>query len=155
MAAQATIEQDDVEISNARLQLSYCKITAPIAGKITRRTVEVGNVVSAGEPLLAVVSNDLWVTANYKETQLDHMRVGQKVRIEIDSFPDVVFKGHVDSFQKGSGSVFSTLPAENATGNFVKVVQRVPVKILFDDTDKRDRYPLAPGMSVDPRVTVR
>jgi membrane fusion protein (multidrug efflux system) len=153
--AAANLQGAQAAISNAKLQLSYCTITAPIAGKITRRTVEIGNVVSPGQPLLAVVSNDLWVTANYKETQLDHMHVNDPVRIRVDSFPDVDFAGHIDSIQKGSGSVFSTLPAENATGNYVKVVQRVPVKIIFDDAGQRDQYPLAPGMSVDPRVTVR
>ena len=154
-AATANVQQSQVAINNAKLQLSYTKITAPIDGRITRRTVEVGNVVTEGQPLLAVVSNELWVTANYKETQLDLMKVGQHVRIKVDAYPDVVFSGHVDSFQKGSGSVFSTLPAENATGNYVKVVQRVPVKIVFDDQDQRDKFPLAPGLSVSPKVTVR
>ena len=154
-AAQANVLQTDVDISNAKLQLSYTKITAPIAGRITRRTVEVGNVVSPGMPLLAVVSNDLWVTANYKETQLDHMRIGQPVTIKVDAFPGQTFHAHVDSFQMGSGSAFSTLPAENATGNYIKVVQRIPVKIVFDDASQRDQFPLAPGMSVDPSVTVR
>ena len=154
-AAQASALQADVEIRNAKLQLSYTKIIAPIAGHIARRTVEAGNVVSPGVPLLAVVSDDLWVTANYKETQLAYMRIGQPVRIEVDSFPGQIFSGHVDSFQKGTGSEFSTLPAENATGNYVKVVQRIPVKIVFDNLDERDKFPMAPGMSVDPRVTVR
>lgn len=154
-AAEANITQAEADIKNAELQLSYTKIVAPIDGRITRRTIEVGNVVTEGQPLMAVVSNNLWVTANFKETQLTHMRVGQEVRIRVDAFPDVYFHGHIDSFQKGSGAAFSTLPAENATGNYVKVVQRVPVKIVFNDNTERDKYPLSPGLSVDPRVRVR
>ena len=154
-AAEASVVQSETDIKNAELQLSYTKIIAPIDGRVTRRTVEVGNVVSAGQPLLAVVSNDLWVTANFKETQLTLMKVGQKVRIKVDAYPDVDFEGHVDSFQKGSGEAFSTLPAENATGNYVKVVQRIPVKIVFDNLNQRDKYPISPGLSVEPRVTVR
>lgn len=154
-AAHATLQQSEADIRNAELQLSYTKIVAPVAGRITKRTVEVGNVVATGQPLLAIVSNDLWVTANFKETQLTHMHANQHVRIRVDAFPDATFAGHVDSFQTGSGAAFSSLPAENATGNYVKVVQRIPVKILFDDPQQRDQYRLAPGLSVTPRVTVR
>ena len=110
--AQASVQQSQSDVDNAKLQLSYTKITAPVAGRITRRTVEVGNVVAPGPPLLAVVPEDLWVTANYKETQLDLMRVGQHVRIRIDAYPDVDLSAHVDSFQRGTGSAFSSLPAE-------------------------------------------
>jgi membrane fusion protein, multidrug efflux system len=154
-AADASVTLADVAIKDAELQLSYTKVVAPISGYVTRRTVEVGNVIAVGQPLLAVVSDDLWVIANFKETQLDHIRVGQPVRLSIDAFPDADLTGHVDSLQRGTGSKFSSLPAENATGNFVKVVQRVPVKIVFDNVKARDRFPLAPGMSVDPSVRVR
>jgi membrane fusion protein, multidrug efflux system len=107
--------------------------------------------VNMGQPLLAIVQPGLWVTANFKETQLTQMRPGQHVRIYVDAFPDATLNGHVDSLQKGTGSVFSALPVENATGNYVKVVQRLPVKILFDGGDAA-KLPLAPGMSVVPRV---
>jgi membrane fusion protein, multidrug efflux system len=103
---------------------------------------------------MALVPLKVWVTANFKETQLDHMRVGQPVEISIDSYPDEVFHGHVDSFEAGSGSAFDLLPPENATGNYVKVVQRVPVKIVFD-TPPDPQFPLGPGMSVVPSVKVR
>ena len=116
--------------------------------------MDVGNYVSPGQALLAVVPGAVWVTANFKETQLGHMQVGQRVKISVDAFPGVDFEGRVNSFQRGSGTVFSTLPAENATGNYVKVVQRVPVKITFDGEPWKD-YQLAPGLSVEPRVTVR
>jgi membrane fusion protein, multidrug efflux system len=101
-----------------------------------------------------VVPDDMWVTANFKETQLIHMRVGQPVDVTVDAYPDRVLHAHIESLQRGTGSVFSSLPAENATGNYVKVVQRLPVKIVFDGDDWR-KLPLAPGLSVDPRVTVR
>ncbi len=154
-ADKASVAQSQTDIDNAALQLSYTTIVAPFAGRVTKRTVEPGTIVSVGQPLLAIVSLDLWVTANFKETQLTYMRIGQPVSIRVDTYPDAKFHGHVDSFQSGSGAAFSALPAENATGNYVKVVQRVPVKILFDDADQRDNYRLAPGLSVTPRVTVR
>ena len=155
--AQATLLAGQAQVLAARasaLQLSYCTITAPVSGRVTHRTVEVGNYINAGQALFALVQDDLWVTANFKETQLDRMRPGAKVDIAVDAFPGTHFSGHVDSFQAGSGSAFSALPAENATGNYVKVVQRVPVKILFD-TDTRKEALLAPGLSVVPTVTVR
>ena len=152
-AAQAALKTADANLAQAKLDLSYTHVVAPAPGRITHRTVELGNYVTPGQALLAIVQPDLWVTANFKETQLDHMRPGQKVRIRVDAFPDKVFDGHVDSLQEGTGSGFSVLPAENATGNYVKVVQRLPVKILFDG-DNAAKFPLAPGMSVEPRVHV-
>jgi len=149
--AEAGIKVAQANLDAARLQLSYTHVVAPIAGRITRRTVEVGNFVNAGQPLLSIVSDDEWVTANYKETQLSRMHTGQRVDIKIDAYPGVTFRGKVDSVQAGTGSFFSMLPAENATGNYVKVVQRVPVKIVFDD-DRIRNYLLAPGMSVVPDV---
>ncbi|MFM0598012.1 HlyD family secretion protein [Paraburkholderia dilworthii] len=153
-AAQASVRQIHADVDNARLQLSYTEVVAPQAGKITKRTVNLGNYVTPGQALVAVVPNDMWVTANFKETQLIHMKVGQPVDVTVDAYPDTVLHAHVESLQRGTGSVFSSLPAENATGNYVKVVQRLPVKIVFDGDDWR-KLPLAPGLSVDPRVTVQ
>jgi membrane fusion protein (multidrug efflux system) len=153
-AEQAALRTADANIASAELQLSYTHILAPAAGRVTKRTVELGNYVNAGQSLLAIVRPDLWVTANFKETQLTDMHPGQTVRIAVDAFPDAKLTGHVDSLQSGTGSVFSALPAENATGNYVKVVQRLPVKILFDGEEWKKLF-LAPGMSVTPRVTVR
>ena len=152
-SAQAAVVVAQAEVDNALLQLSYTRITAAEAGCITRKTVEVGNYITAGQTLFSIVQHDVWVTANFKETQLDKMRRGQPVRIRVDAYPDRDLKAHVDSFQLGSGSRFSLLPSENATGNYVKVVQRVPIKIVFDEPlDVLLR--LAPGMSVEPRVDV-
>ena len=153
-AALASVRQNQADVDNAKLQLSYTDVLAPQAGKVTRRTVNLGNYVTPGQALVAVVPDNMWVTANFKETQLIHMRVGQAVDVTIDAYPDQVLRGHVESLQRGTGSVFSSLPAENATGNYVKVVQRLPVKIVFDGDDWRN-LPLAPGLSVSPRVTVR
>ena len=110
--------------------------------------------MSEGTPIVAIVSPEVWVTANFKETQLNRMRPGQRVDIRVDGYPSLKLSGHVDSVQLGSGSRFSAFPAENATGNFVKVVQRVPVKIVIDDTADAD-YVLGPGMSVEPEVRVK
>jgi membrane fusion protein, multidrug efflux system len=154
LAAQASLKQAEANTRAAELQLSYCTIVAPVAGTVTHRTVDAGNYVNAGQPLFALVQDDRWVTANFKETQLAGIRPGQDVELSIDAVPSLTFHGKVDSFQAGTGTVFSTLPAENATGNYVKIVQRLPVKIVFDDARAKD-YPLAPGMSVTPRVRVR
>ena len=150
-AGQAQVEAARADLSSAELQGTYTHVVAPIAGRISKRTVEPGNVISNGQALMAIVSESLWVTANYKETQLTQMQPGQEVEITVDAFPDVSFRGHVDSIQRGTGAYFSALPAENATGNYVKVVQRVPVKILFDD-DRIKNCPIGPGMSVKPDV---
>ncbi len=153
-AAQASVETASADLANAKLQLSYTRIVAPTAGRVTRRTVELGNYIAPGQALLAIVQPGLWVTANFKETQLTDMKPGQPVKLYIDAFPNAQLTGHVDSLQSGTGSVFSALPVENATGNYVKVVQRLPVKILFDGDAANDLL-LAPGMSVTPTVTVR
>ena len=150
--AEAAAKGSDVAVRNARLQLSYTELRAPQAGRVTKRTVEVGNVVNPGQALLDIVATGMWVTANFKETQLALMKIGQPVDVRVDAIPDHVFHGRIDSMQAGSGSIFSTLPAENATGNYVKVVQRVPVKIVLDEADDSR---LAPGMSANPKVTVR
>ena len=152
-AARAALQVDDANVANARLQLSYATIVAPAPGRITRRTVELGNYVNPGQALLAVVQPGFWVTANFKETQLTDMQPGQKVKLHIDAFGKRDLDGHVDSLQTGTGAVFSALPVENATGNYVKVTQRLPVKILFDEDVSN--LALAPGMSVTPSVKVR
>ena len=146
-AAVARLRQSDVTVS-------YLRIRAPIAGQLVNRQVNVGSYVSPGQQLMAIVPNEMWVTANFKETQLSRMRRGQPVRIRVDAFPGIDFAGHVDSIQRGAGQAFQLLPPQNATGNYVKVVQRVPVRIVFDGDEWR-RYPIGPGMSVSPRVTVR
>lgn len=152
--ARAEIAQAEAAVRQAQLDLSYTRIVAPEAGRITRKSVEPGAYVQVGQPLLSIVPDRLWVVANFKETQLRVMRAGQPVAITVDAYPERTFRGHVDSIQAGSGAAFSLLPPENATGNYVKVVQRVPVKILFDDPPD-PHYVLGPGMSVVPTVTVR
>lgn len=153
--AVATVAQADVGVANAELQLSYTHILAPADGRVTRRSVQLGNYVNPSQALLAVVQNQLWVTANFKETQLALIRPGQQVAVHVDACADGDLIGTVDSFQVGSGQVFSSLPTENATGNYVKVVQRVPTKILLKDDDAMRKCRLFPGLSVAPRVTVR
>jgi membrane fusion protein (multidrug efflux system) len=151
--AGATIEQLRTAVEQAELELSYTKIYAPESGRVTRKAVEEGTLVQPGQPLMAVVSGDIWVTANFKETQLNEIRPGQPVEVTVDAYPGRVFKAHVESIQAGTGSRFSMIPPENATGNYVKVVQRVPVKIVFDEPLDPQRM-LAPGMSVTPEVKV-
>jgi membrane fusion protein (multidrug efflux system) len=152
-AARAAALSAQVAVRNAQLQLSYTTITAPAAGHVAQKTVEPGDVVSPGTGLMALVGDDVWVTANYKETQLGGIHPGEKATVTVDAVPGVTFSAHVDSIQYGTGAVFSLLPAENATGNYVKIIQRVPVKLLFDDPRVRD-YLLAPGMSVLPSITI-
>lgn len=152
LAAQAQVQQADADVAAAELQLSYCTIVAPVSGRIGHRTTSVGNYVNPGQPLFALVQDDMWVTANFKETQLAAVHPGQPVDIAIDAIPSVTFHGHVDSLQPGTGSAFSVLPAENATGNYVKIVQRVPVKIDLDEQAKK--YPLSPGLSAVPSIRV-
>lgn len=148
---QAQVKQAEVDLAQAESDLANTKIIAPIDGRITKRSVELGNYVQAGQQLSSLVGTELWVVANYKETQLEHMVPGQKVEIRIDAFPNVKLTGTVDSLQAGTGAHFSLFPAENATGNFVKIVQRVPVKITFDNPPDEALH-LGPGMSVIPTV---
>jgi membrane fusion protein (multidrug efflux system) len=155
IAADGDLKKAVADVHKAQVNLGYCTITAPDTGKITRKDVEVGNYVQTGEQLFAIVPNRVWVVANFKETQLDHMRIGQAVKIKVDAFPDMDLHGHLDSIQSGTGSRFSMLPAENATGNYVKVVQRVPVKILLDTDNSDLNHLLTPGMSVIPEVDIR
>ena len=131
--AAAAVDTANAKLDQANLDLSYTKLCAPVAGRVTRKSVQAGNYLQVGQQVLAIVPTDVYVTANFKETQLEHMRQGQPVEIEVDAYPRHPFHGHVDSLQAGTGAAFSLLPPENATGNYVKVVQRVPVKIRIDD----------------------
>jgi membrane fusion protein (multidrug efflux system) len=152
-AMQAQADAAKVDVTNAKLQLSYTSITAPASGHVAQKSVEPGNVVAAGAGLMALVGDDVWVTANFKETQLAGIHPGSPATVTVDAIPGVTFKAHVDSIQFGTGSVFSLLPAQNATGNYVKIVQRVPVKIVFDDA-RIGQYLVAPGMSVLPSISL-
>ncbi len=150
-AARADIQGARVALEAALLNLSYTRIYSPETGRVTHKSVEIGQYVQPGQALLAVVPHNVWVVANFKETQLDRMKPGQPVDVFVDAFPGRVFKAHVDSIQDGSGARFSLLPPENATGNHVKIVQRVPVKIVFNE---QPGVQLGPGMSVEPEVDV-
>jgi membrane fusion protein (multidrug efflux system) len=154
--AKANAESSQSDVQQAELQLSYCNVIAPVAGKVSKKTVEEGQRVQPGQALLAVVPEDVWVLANLKETQLDRLRVGQRVDIEIDALAHKTFYGTVDSIQEGSGATYSLLPPDNATGNFTKIVQRVPVKIVFDPDSIRDfRDKIIPGLSVEPSIDLQ
>jgi membrane fusion protein (multidrug efflux system) len=150
--AQAQWEQARATKEQADANLSRTLITAPVAGRVARLTAAKGNYAAVGQTLMMFVPRDVWITANFKETQLLTIRPGNPVTITIDTYPDRTFKGHVDSVQAGSGTAFSLLPAENATGNFVKIVQRIPVKIVFDAPPD---VLLGPGMSVVPTVRTK
>jgi membrane fusion protein, multidrug efflux system len=153
-ASASDIAEERAKVEQASLNLSYTKIYAPAAGYVTRKTVEPGVFVQVGQPLMAIVPPEVWVIANFKETQLTQMKAGQPATIAVDTYPGVTFHGHVDSIQRGTGSRFSLLPPENATGNFVKVVQRIPVKIVFDRPAELAKYLLVPGMSAIPEVKI-
>jgi membrane fusion protein (multidrug efflux system) len=151
---KSKVRQQEEALEAETLQKSYTRIYAPVDGYITRKNVETGNQIEAGQPLMAVVPlDDIWITANYKETQLESVRPGQKVDIHIDTYPGVRFTGTVHSIMAGTGSIFSLFPPENATGNYVKVVQRIPVKIVLDKPPTTD-YPLRIGMSVVPTIVI-
>ena len=155
VVAQAAIETNMANVADAKLQLSYCWVLAPCDGRVSRKTVEVGQQLSAGQALLAVTENDVWVLANFKETQLAKIRVGQTCKLPVDAFKGHPFYGHVDSIQNGSGATYSLLPPDNATGNFTKIVQRVPVKLTFDrDSIKGFEDLVVPGLSVVPVVNL-
>lgn len=151
---RAKVLQSQARLEEAHLQLSYTRITAPSDGYITRKGVEPGANIQAGQPLMALVPlQGAWITANYKEGQLTYIRAGQKVEFTVDAYPGRIFSGRVDSIMAGTGAAFSLLPPENATGNYVKVVQRVPVKIIIDNNTDPDHL-LRVGMSVLPTVLV-
>ena len=151
-AAEAHAQQARAVLAQAELNLQHTAVKAPVAGIISRKSVEVGQNVQAGQPLMAIIPLDeVWVTANFKETQLQHMRPGQKATLKVDAIGGREFTGHVDSMAAATGARFSLLPPENATGNFVKVVQRVPVKIVLEPGQDPDHL-LRPGLSVEPTV---
>jgi membrane fusion protein, multidrug efflux system len=154
-AAQAQVKQAKAALQQAELNLQYTTITAPVAGEVSRKTVELGQVIQPGQPLMAIIPlENVWITANFKETQLKSMRPGQKVTVKVDAYGGREYQGHVDSIAAATGARFSMLPPENATGNFVKVVQRVPVKIVLDPGQDPE-HQLRPGLSVVPTVYTR
>ena len=151
---QAQVAQSEASLAQAEVNLSYTDLIAPQDGYITRRNVDLGTFVQAGQQVFYIVTPEVWVTANFKENQLSDMHPGQHVAMDVDAYPNLHLQGHIDSIQQGSGARFSTFPAENATGNFVKIVRRVPVKVIIDSgLDKDHILPL--GISVTPTVTVR
>ncbi|WP_158939502.1 HlyD family secretion protein [Burkholderia sp. S171] len=159
--AQATVEerrqqveQAEAQVEAAALNLSYTELRAPADGWVTKRNVQYGTFLQAGTSIFSLVTTTVWVTANFKESQLERMRPGDSVDVSVDAYPNLKLHGHVDSIQLGSGSRFSAFPAENATGNFVKIVQRVPVKILIDSGLQPD-LPLPLGLSVVPKVMLK
>jgi len=154
-AARGRLGQASANLRQAELTLEYATIRAAVAGRVTKKSVEAGQVVQPGQPLLSIVNlDDVWVVANFKETALTEVKAGQRATVEVDTHPGVIFKARVDSIQAGSGAVFALLPPENATGNFVKVVQRIPVKLLFEPGEN-SRHLLVPGMSVVPTIELR
>jgi membrane fusion protein (multidrug efflux system) len=153
-SAKANLAAAEAAQTNAELQLSYTTIVAPVDGIVGKKTVETGAHIQPGQELMAVVEPNVWVLGNFKETQLARMRVGQRVDVKIDAVPNHKFSAHIDSLQPGTGSSFALLPPDNATGNFTKIVQRVPVKIVFDGLgDHRNR--VVPGLSCVPKVDLR
>jgi membrane fusion protein (multidrug efflux system) len=150
-AVLSQLNESKTAVNSAQLNVSYTKIFAPCDGLVTRKQVEAGDYLQTGQTIFSIVPKDVWVVANFKESQLRDMRTNQPVLVEIDALGGRKFRAHVDSIQEGSGAVFSLLPPENAVGNFVKVVQRVPVKIVFDEPLPEDKT-IGPGLSVEPRV---
>ena len=153
--AEARLGAAQASVAAAQLQLSYAVITAPAPGRVSKKTVEVGQLVSPGQSLMSLVDErDVWVVANMKETQLDDIAVGQAVEIEVDAYKGRTFTGRVESIQGATGARFALLPPDNATGNFTKVVQRIPVRIVLDRRSA-DAPPLRPGMSVEVAIDTR
>lgn len=152
-SSEVKTQQSELDVQQAALNVSYTQITAPESGRVTRKGVDVGAYVQPGQNLMAIVTPKIWVVANFKEIQLQKMREGQQAMIRLDSHPDRIYKAHVDSIQAGSGARFSLFPPENATGNYVKVVQRVPVKIVPDEPFD-PAIVVGPGLSVEPEVVV-
>src|SRR2546423_958309 len=152
-SSRASVQADEAAVEQAELNLGHSKIKAPIDGYVTKEAVATGDYVQVGQALMSLVPPRVWVIANFKETQLRNMRPRQPVQIKIDAYPDQPLHGHIDSIQAGSGAAFSLLPPENATGNYVKVVQRVPVKIMLDEEQQMQRV-LGPGMSVVPTAAM-
>ena len=153
--ADAEIKELKAQLDQAKLNLSYTNIYAPQDGTVSSRKVEEGLYVNVGSPLFTIVPNEVWVVANFKENQLRHMRAGQSVEIKVDTYPNKKFKGKIDSIQRSSGAKSSMFPPENAVGSFVKIVQRIPVKIVFDEKIDSNEYNIVPGMSVVPKVKIK
>jgi len=154
--ALAVVQKAEAALGAAKLQVAYTIIRAPNAGRVAKKNVEVGQRLQPGQPVMAVVDDHVWVVANFKENQLAHLRAGEKVRVKVDAVDGEDFAGVVDSFSPGTGAQFSLLPPDNSTGNFTKIVQRVPVKILFaDESPAESLEHLAPGLSAIVRVSVR
>lgn len=155
-AAKAEVKSAEFAIRDAELQLSYCIITSPADGLISRKAVEAGNRIQPGQALFALVEPKVWISANFKETQIARLHVGHPVEITVDALPNHPITGHIDSFSAASGAQFSLLPPDNATGNFTKIVQRVPVKIVFDDASiARVREQIRPGLSVLVSIAIK
>ena len=153
--ADANLRTAKAAKDKAALDLSYTKIYAPQAGTVSSRRVEKGMYVTAGAPLFTLVPEEVWIVANFKENQLTNMKPGQPVEIKIDTYPNKKFKGKIDSIQRSSGAKSSLFPPENAVGSFVKIVQRIPVKIVFTEEINPQEYSIIPGMSVEPKVNIR
>ena len=166
-AEQAILSDNDNKVADADLRalkaakeqavknLEYTKVVAPQSGTIANRRVEKGMYVTVGSPLCVIVPNEVWVVANFKENQLKDMKPGQEVDIKVDTYPNKVFKGKIDSIQRSSGAKSSLFPPENAVGSFVKIVQRIPVKIVFTEDIDPEKYTIVPGMSVVPKVHIK
>ncbi len=153
--ADADLKSLLAEMNQAKLNLEYTRVVAPNSGVVTNRRIEKGSYVSVGTPLFAVVPDKVWIVANFKENQVGEMKPGQKVDIKIDAYKNKKFKGHIDSIQRASGAKSSLFPPENAVGSFVKIVQRIPVKIVFDEEIDKNEYNIVSGMSVVPKVRVK
>ncbi|MFA7658257.1 MAG: HlyD family secretion protein [Candidatus Gastranaerophilaceae bacterium] len=153
--ADADLKQLAALKKQAELNLSYTKIYAPQSGSVASKSIEKGAYVQTGQPLFVIVPDNVWIIANFKESQLKHMKIGQDVEIKVDTYSDKRFKGKVDSIQRISGAKSSLFPPENAVGSFVKIVQRIPVKIVFTEKIDPNEYTIVPGMSVEPKVRVK
>lgn len=153
--ADADLKELAAKRKQAELNLAYTKIYAPQDGTVTNKSIEKGAYVQTGQPLFVVVPDNVWVVANFKESQLRHMKIGQEVDVKLDTYPDKVFKGKIDSIQMISGAKSSLFPPENAVGSFVKIVQRIPVKIVFTEKIDTNEYTIVPGMSAEPVVRVK
>ena len=153
--ANAEIEALKADMERAKLNLEYTEIYAPQSGTVANKRISKGTYVQMGSPMLTIVPNEIWIVANFKENQVGKMKVGQDVKIKIDAYPNKIFKGKVDSIQQLSGAQSSLFPPENAVGSFVKIVQRIPVKIIFTEDIDKTKYNIIPGMSAVPKVRVR
>ena len=153
--ADANLKALKAQRDIAKLHLDYTDIKAPISGTVTNKNLDKGKFVQAGQPLLTIVGDDIWIEANFKENQVGKMKIGQDVEIRIDAFPKKKFKGKIDSIQKSTGAKSSLFPPENAVGSFVKIVQRIPVKIIFTEKIDLEEYNIVTGMSVEPKVRIK